>query len=211
MQNIFIGTRGFFMKIFFLTIGLAFCLSIGHGVNAQKAHSEEKTLKETGRKMETSPDIKKAPSDLQYIDTMTLHHRAAISMAELALTNSNNTQIKTISQKIITTQNAEIANMQTIRANLYPAAPKAENMEMKGMKTSIEDMDVGNLKAAKGDDFDKLYIQMMTTHHQGGITMAKEKLTDKTSDKRLKQLSKNVITEQTGEIEQLKNIYRNVE
>lgn len=197
------------MKVFISTILVSFCLSLGLGLYAQQAHSEEAsptkpiTEDKAGRKMETSPKAEKAPFDLQYIDTMTLHHKAAISMAELAATHSDNGELKLLSQTIINEQQKDIADMAVIRSRVYAGRPKAENMEMKGMKTSMEDMDMEKLKEQKGADFDKLYIQMMTTHHQGGVTMAKAAL-EELSDKKLIEMSNNIIATQTAEIAKLK-------
>lgn len=192
------------MKIFVSTLILTFLMSIGLGVYAQNAYSEEKTLEEkTGHKMETAEKAEKAPFDLQYIDTMTMHHKAAISMAELAATNGENPEIKLLSQKIIEQQNKDIATMAAIRAKTYSSQKDAANMEMKGMKTSMEDMDMEKLKSAKGADFDRLYIQMMSTHHQGGVTMATEAL-EQLTDKKLIEMSNNIIATQTAEIAKLK-------
>jgi uncharacterized protein (DUF305 family) len=200
------------MKLFLSTIFLTICLSAGLGLYAQSADSTDaaKVEEKTGHKMETSPGAEKAPFDLQFIDTMTLHHRSAITMAELAAAKSQDARIKEISNKIITQQNAEIAEMAKIRADRYPNAAKAENMEMVGMLTSLEDMDMKKLKEEQGVGFDKLYIQMMSTHHQGGIAMVTA-AAKQLSDNRLKMLGQKIITSQTSEVEQFKNIYKTLE
>ena len=200
------------MRLFLITIIIATCLSAGLGIYAENAYSLDKTESEekTGHKMETSPNVERAPYDLQFMDTMILHHRSAITMAKLAVNQSENVKLKQLSNKIITEQTTDIADMEKLRAALYPTQNKAENMEMKGMKTSIEDMDMEKLKAANNADFDKLYIQMMTTHQQGGIAMAKDAITQ-LADSRLKTLANNIITTQTTEMAQLKVIYTSLQ
>ncbi len=197
-----------FLTAMVLTTGLtaANAYDVASSVTTDPAKPEEKT----GHIMETAKGAEKAPYDLQFIDTMTLHHRSAVTMAGLAAMRSENVKIKELSNKIVTQQNAEIAEMAKIRAAVYPTSPKAENMEMHGMKTSLEDMDMKKLSEAKGTEFDKLYIQMMTTHHHGGIAMATD-ASNELSDIRLKKLGQNIISVQTSEVEQLKNIYKSLE
>src|SRR5690242_3822572 len=46
-----------------------------------------------------------APYDAQFIDGMIEHHRGAVTMAQQALKQSQNAQIRTLSENIIATQN----------------------------------------------------------------------------------------------------------
>jgi uncharacterized protein (DUF305 family) len=62
---------------------------------------------------------------------------------------------------------------------------------------SAEDM--ANLAAARGVDFDRMWLAMMIAHHQGALTMATQVLTT-TSDAEVKQLAQAVVTGQTDEI-----------
>lgn len=49
--------------------------------------------------------------DKEFIDEMIIHHQGAIDMANLALTNAEHEEIKTLSQEIITAQTKEIELM----------------------------------------------------------------------------------------------------
>lgn len=88
-------------------------------------------------------------------------------------------------------------------------------MKMMGMNTSrMMDTDSGHmgmsmnqmsddLKNRTGDDFDANFISMMIAHHQGAIDMAK--LAEKNAKHQdIKDLSKDVISAQTKEIENMK-------
>jgi uncharacterized protein (DUF305 family) len=50
--------------------------------------------------------------DRMFLQMMIPHHQAAIAMAEQALTQAEHPEIKTLAQDIITTQRAEIGEMQ---------------------------------------------------------------------------------------------------
>ena len=53
-----------------------------------------------------------ADFDRMFLQMMIPHHEAAIAMAEQALTQAEHREIKTLAQGIITTQRAEIGEMQ---------------------------------------------------------------------------------------------------
>lgn len=130
--------------------------------------------------MKSSPNAASQPYDLQFIDTMTQHHQGAIEMAEMALKKTQNAELKTFAQKIIDDQKKEIAQMKNWREKWYAGKPAAVNMEMPGMADSMKMMmgdGMKHLEGATGKDFDVDFLDMMTPHHAGAVTMAKEALT----------------------------------
>jgi uncharacterized protein (DUF305 family) len=70
------------------------------------------------------------------------------------------------------------------------------------MGMSMNDMS-DDLKVRTGDDFDKNFVAMMIAHHQGAIDMAKLAET-RAQHGEIKQLSKDVISAQTKEIQDMK-------
>lgn len=62
----------------------------------------------------------KRPFDRAFIDDMTPHHRSAITMAEVAMKESDNPQVKEIAQDIVDAQKREIAQMERWREQWYP-------------------------------------------------------------------------------------------
>jgi uncharacterized protein (DUF305 family) len=70
----------------------------------------------------TDPDelANKDPFDKAFIDAMIPHHRSAISMARLALQESDNPEIREIARNIVGAQKKEIAQMQEWRRKWYP-------------------------------------------------------------------------------------------
>ncbi|RQX05661.1 hypothetical protein DLJ59_06955 [Micromonospora inaquosa] len=61
------------------------------------------------------------------------------------------------------------------------------------------------LAAVRGPDFDRLFVRMMTEHHQGAIEMATNLLTVG-SDLTLNEFANAVATEQTVEIDRMREI-----
>lgn len=155
--------------------------------------------------MTSSPNAASQPFDLQFIDTMSMHHQGAVQMAEVTLKQTTNRELKTFAQKIIDDQKKEISQMKDWRDKWFAGKPAAINMEMSGMSESMRMMAGGGmmkLQTATGKDIDLMFLDMMTPHHQGAVTMAKEAL--KTAEHaEIKTLAQNIIKAQEAEIKQM--------
>lgn len=152
--------------------------------------------------MQSAPNAASAPYDLQFIDTMSGHHQAAIEMARPAETNAQHAELKEMASHIIRDQEREISQMKGWREQWFKDQPRAMNMEMPGMMDSMKGMDMTRLNAATGNAFDLMFIDMMTPHHQGAVTMAREALT-KTEHPEIKRLAQQIIDAQEREIAQM--------
>ena len=62
----------------------------------------------------------KDPFDRAFIDAMIPHHQSAIAMANVALEESENSQIREIAEEIVSAQEREISQMQRWRERWYP-------------------------------------------------------------------------------------------
>jgi len=146
--------------------------------------------------------IASAPFDLQFIDTMTQHHQGAIDMAKMAQPKAQNPQIKAFAAQIIQDQQREISQMKQWRDTWYPGKSPAHNMEMPGMKASMEGMsheEMQKMESLQGADFDHHFVDMMIPHHEGAISMAKEALS-RAQHPELKQLAEQIIEAQKKEV-----------
>lgn len=72
-----------------------------------------------------------------------------------------------------------------------------------GMDMSMTEM-TKSLQGKTGDDFDKTFLEEMIPHHQGAVDMAKLSEAQAKHDE-IKQLSKNILTTQTKEINDMKS------
>lgn len=151
--------------------------------------------------MQSSPNAASAPHDLQFIDTMIVHHEGAVDMAGMVADRTRNTQLRKFAEDIERDQEKEIAQMKQWREKWFAGAPPAINMEMPGMKESM-DMDMSRLAAAKDKEFDVMFAEMMIPHHEGAVTMSEELLA-KTDRAELKTLANQIIKSQTAEIKQM--------
>jgi uncharacterized protein (DUF305 family) len=79
------------------------------------------------------------------------------------------------------------------------------NMKMSGMMDSMKMMmgdGMKRMEAATGNDFDLMFVEMMTPHHAGAITMGREAL-QKAEHPEIKTLANNIIKAQEAEIKQM--------
>jgi uncharacterized protein (DUF305 family) len=143
-----------------------------------------------------------APFDLQFVDTMTVHHQEAIEMARAALERAEHSEIKQLSDNIITAQQAEIAKMKQMRDDWYPGRPLAENMEMSGMKMTMQGMDMDKLRSLTGAEFDLEFCRQMIVHHTGALMMANEAI-EKAEKNETKSLAADIIKSQSAEIQKM--------
>ncbi|MBA3766184.1 MAG: DUF305 domain-containing protein [Acidobacteria bacterium] len=150
----------------------------------------------------SSPNAASAPYDLQFIDTIIVHHQSAVDMAKMAGMKTQNADLKAFAKKIIEDQEREIAQMKKWREGWYAGKPQAINMEMPGMNDSMKGMDMKGMNAATGNAFDLMFIDMMTAHHQGAVTMAREALT-RAEHPEIKRLAQAIIDAQEAEIAQM--------
>lgn len=149
--------------------------------------------------------------DLRFIDAMTVHHQGAVSMAKEAQQKSQRSEIKQLADKIIKTQNKEISQLKQWRQAWYAQASKEpvayggsgkavtpmSEQQRQTMMMSNENMGSANA------EFDLRFINGMTTHHQGAVTMAQDALS-KSKRPEVKKLAQEIVTSQQAEINQLK-------
>lgn len=174
----------------------------GHDMSNMNGHDMSKMDDE----MKSSPDADKQPYDLQFIDTMIVHHQGAVKMAQMVLGKTQRPELKTFAQKIIDDQTKEIEQLKKWRDEWYAGKPPAINMAMPGMTN--EGMKMMNSDHVKKMDemepahFDDHFLNMMTPHHQGAIDMAKEAL-QKAEHPEIKDLANRIIATQSAEIKQM--------
>lgn len=187
-------------SVLFLAIAVTASIPLGSAFAQDKNAGHGSA--HAGHAMQSSPSAAKAPFDLQFIDTMTVHHQGALDMAKLVEDRSERQELKQLAKKMIDDQQSEIKQMQAWKQQWYPDKGDAVNMKMPGMMESMKDMRMDKLEAAKGNAFDAMFIEMMTKHHQGAVKMA-QLAGKKAEHAEVKELAKNVISAQNKEIAQM--------
>lgn len=120
-------------------------------------------------------------ADVQFMSGMIHHHAQAIVMAAWVPTNGASPSIHRLAERIINAQNDEIRTMQTwLRDRQQPvpeATPTGMKMKMDGMEHEmlmpgmLTEVQMKQLDAARGPEFDRLFLTFMIQHHRGAVTM----------------------------------------
>jgi uncharacterized protein (DUF305 family) len=123
-------------------------------------------------------------ADVRFMTGMIGHHGQALVMARMAPTHGASPSIRTLAARIINAQQDEIATMQGWLRDRGQPVPEVEiagttmkvhgaehAMHMPGMLTAEQ---MQELDAARGTEFDRLFLTYMIQHHQGAVTMVHE-------------------------------------
>ena len=133
-------------------------------------------------------------TETMFATMMIPHHQQAIDMSELALTNSDNQDVRKLAQQIIDAQAHEIEQMQTwIDGHGHEVHG---DHEMAGM-ASEEDM--AKLATLESPEFDELFLNLMIVHHEGALEMVS--MLDGTDKAEAKELAQHIVEVQKAEIE----------
>lgn len=154
-------------------------------------------------------------ADRAFVAEMIPHHKLAVQMAQMAQRQGTHPNIKTLASSITATQNREISQMSAVAAQIgakvddqaasgqmHTGAMMSANAQTLGISMDKMGMSMDMSKLARARPFDREFIDMMTPHHQGAITMAKAELA-KGTDPKLKTLAQSIISDQTREIGQM--------
>lgn len=135
-----------------------------------------------------------------FLKDMIHHHESAVEMAQLATTNTKRGELNKLGKDIIIAQKAEIGQMTDWLKKTGESAGSME--QMPGMEKMMKGME--DLKKAKDAEFDKMFLSMMTEHHEAAVAMSKL-VADRTDRTELKQFAEKIIKDQSKEIEQMKS------
>jgi uncharacterized protein (DUF305 family) len=117
------------------------------------------------------------PADVKFMQGMIGHHAQAIEMVTLLKARTEREDMRMLGMRIDVSQADEIKMMQEwLDARGQPLPdPHAHHMHgatlMPGMLTQEE---MARLAAAKGAEFDRLFLEGMIKHHGGALTMVQE-------------------------------------
>ena len=141
-------------------------------------------------------------ADSAFAAGMIPHHGQAVEMADLALAKAGNAEVRKLATAVKAAQSPEIAQMGGWLSGWGEPVPAAtgHTMAMEGMM-SMEDMHA--LAGASGPDFDRMWVRMMITHHQGALAMSQKQLTAGQNPE-VKKLAAAIIAGQTREIASMK-------
>ena len=120
-------------------------------------------------------------ADIEFMSGMIMHHAQAVKMAGWAESHGASRALQIFCGRIATGQTAEIGLMQQWLRERNQPVPEPD---ARGMKMDMPGMDhytlmpgmltegqMKELDAARGAEFDRLFLMYMMQHHRGALTM----------------------------------------
>jgi uncharacterized protein (DUF305 family) len=155
-----------------------------------------------GGQQGTAADTAPNDADVTFTQNMIPHHQQAIEMAKLVDTHTERPELRTLADGITVSQGQEVTLLQGwLKSWAKPATPEGTDhgaMKMPGM---MSEADMRQLRLLRSEDFDRLFLDMMSAHHEGAIQMATTELRDGSLPE-VKRLAQQIIDAQQGEIGQ---------
>ncbi len=154
-------------------------------------------------------DTSYSPADALFMQDMIPHHHQAIEMAALVADRTNRPELIDVAGRIDGSQADEIEFMQQWlreRGEHVPDPTAHHGMhtshKMAGMATPEQ---MAELAASKSTTFDRLFLRLMITHHEGAVKMVEELLEQPGSayDPVLFEFTTDVTNDQNAEIQRM--------
>jgi uncharacterized protein (DUF305 family) len=133
--------------------------------------------------------------EVSFLSMMIAHHEGAVEIAQWILERTQNADIKTAAEAIITAQEPEIQQMTQWLQDWYGQGVDDHNATMQG------EMNAMMSKVETGTNPDAAFLEQMSIHHNSAIDMAQTALF-KATHPELRELAKNIIVVQAQEIAQ---------
>lgn len=143
-------------------------------------------------------------ADHRYVRMMIEHHEQALVLTALVPGRAASPSVERLSNRISAAQKPEIGAMQGWLKN-NGGDEREETHDHSSMPGMATDKQIQELRASKGKAFDRLFLELMITHHQGAVTMATEALADG-NNVLVEEMANDVVAQQTVEIDRMRGL-----
>jgi uncharacterized protein (DUF305 family) len=159
-----------------------------------------------------------SPADVHFMSGMIPHHAQAVLIAGWAESHGARSGVRILCERIVVAQRDEIATMQGWLRDRGQAVPAADATHMKMTMNGVEhDMlmpgmlsaeELAQLDAARGPEFDRLFLTFMIRHHEGAITMVDQLFGSygAAQDEVVFKFASDVYADQTTEIDRMQKM-----
>ena len=142
--------------------------------------------------------------DTTFAQMMIVHHAQAIEMADLAAQRAGDAGVRSLAARISAAQGPETLVLKAwLKARrLSETDAGHDHSTMPGMQSAT---DMAALAAARGTDFDRRFVTMMTAHHRGALQMADD-VRGGGTDQTLSEMANEMAVEQASEIRRMEQL-----
>ena len=151
-------------------------------------------------------------SDIAFVRDMIPHHQQALEMTALAERNGAGRDVRLLAERMGVSQTDEVAQLERWLVERGPLPPDDRARHGGGhaalMPGMLTDAQMAALTAARGTEFDRLFLTSMISHHQGALTMVEDLLSrpDGGQDLWVGQFARGVDSDQRIEIARMSTV-----
>jgi uncharacterized protein (DUF305 family) len=159
-------------------------------------------------------------ADVDFMVGMIHHHAQALVMSRMAPTHGASPRLRTLAARIINAQRDEIRLMQRWLEERgepvpRPAAAGGDGSGPRGhgtMAGMLSEEQLEALDSARGEEFDRLFLQYMIQHHQGAVTMVNELVATQGAarEEAVFKLASDIGADQSSEITRMQTMLREI-
>lgn len=163
-----------------------------------------------GTRQTSAPDEQSA--EVGFARDMMAHHVQAVDMATLLRDRTDDPEMRQLTLDIMLTQQAQIGQMQGwLAAWDLPIAHTGPAMAWMGMPTTnlmpgmATQEQLNQMRGLTGVEADGLFLQLMISHHRGGVLMGQAAL-ESAQRPEVRALAQSIVNAQTTEIAYMQDL-----
>lgn len=175
------------MRMSHLPVAALFALSACAGSRVPEPAPRPSTMGHEAAVARARADSLRYPytaADIDFMSNMIHHHAQAIVMAKMIPTHGASAAVQRLGERIINAQEDEISIMQSWLRNRLQPVPEPDTQGMMSghgehggqahvMPGMLTDEQMKQLDAARGEEFDHLFLRFMIEHHRGAVAMVR--------------------------------------
>lgn len=145
-------------------------------------------------------------ADVEFLTGMKPHHAQAVEMSEIVLAAGPPPEVAAIANEIKAAQEPEIEQMdEMLEALGEPTDGGGHEGHSAGHGGMMSDEDLAALKAARGTEAARLYLEAMVAHHEGAVEASETEIADGEYAPAVA-LAKQIKTAQEAEIAEMEEL-----
>ncbi|MFB7245667.1 DUF305 domain-containing protein [Streptomyces populi] len=145
-------------------------------------------------------------ADVSYARMMIQHHAQALEMTGLVPGRARSGDLKRLALRISAAQRPEIEAMRGwLKTHGKTETGDAGDHRHAGMPGMATETQMEELRAARGADFDALFLTLMITHHEGAVAMATD-VKAQGNNLLIEEMADDVVAQQTSEITRMRGM-----
>jgi uncharacterized protein (DUF305 family) len=154
-------------------------------------------------------------TEVRFLQDMRVHHEQAVEMSLAYLNNEGaDRALRTVATTILLEQQLEIGRMIQLLRGFGESEVNEEDvaMEWMGDPVPLDEMpglasedELRRLRETTGPDADRVFVELMTAHHSGGIHMA-EHVAEHADVADVRRMAEQIVRGQTEEVDELASL-----